>query len=77
MVVGDIFAGVRIVEPAAIHKEFVFITPGRQGQALLPQARVRIADHPQTGRVPVIEIAANVNVFRPGAFQHKINIVAG
>ena len=74
--VTDVFWGVGIVPPASIHEEFIFVTTGRKCQPFFPQARVRIADHAQAGRMPVVEITADIDVFRAVALQNKINIAA-
>ncbi len=74
--VRHIFAGVGIVPLASIHDELVFVTAGRKCQPLFPQAVIRVADHAQAGWMPVVEIAADIDVFHSSAFQNKIRIVA-
>ena len=72
--VGDIIGGLRVVEPGAIHEEFVFITSGRQDQPFFPKARLRVADHAQAGGLPVIEIAANIDMPGTDEFQDEIHL---
>src|ERR1019366_6821392 len=72
--VGDIFAGIGIVQPFPVHDELVFVPAGWKQQPFFPQPRVRVADHAQAGRMPVIETAADIDVLGSVAFQNKVNL---
>jgi len=59
--------------PSSVHDELVFVAAGQKSKPFFPQARLRAADHAQAGRMPVVEITADIDVFRAVTLQNKIN----
>ena len=76
MNVRDILAGFRIVQPFSVHDELIFVTSGSKYQSLFPQAVIRTSDPAQADWLPLVEIAADMDVLRTHVIQNKANLAA-
>ena len=52
------------MNPFAVHDELVFVTARRQYQSLFPPAIVTVPEHGQAAGNPLIEVTAQINLFR-------------
>lgn len=74
MNVRHIFRGIGVVNPNSIYNEFVFVATWFQHQAFFPPVIFTVPDHGQAAGHPLIEVAAQINLFRLVTAQYESHL---